>query len=157
MTSSGVGVAFTMSLLVALILQLVPLSAEFIYWRPDFLLLITVGWIIYSPDSRGIGFAASMGLLADLVFASPLGLHVLLFAMVGAIPLYFSGWLMYFTLIHRCGFIFCLIAFYQLINTFLFSLFSFPVNYGDVLPIAFVSALIWPIVDRLLFAAHYRH
>ena len=156
MTGSGIGVVFTVSLFFALILQLVPLSAEFIYWRPDFLLLITVGWIMFTPDSRGVGFAASMGFLADLVFGSPLGLHVLLFSLIGAIPLFFSGWLMYFTLIHRCVFIFCLVVFYQLINNTLYSLFSVVANYDDVLAIAFVSAMIWPLFDRLLFAANYK-
>jgi len=156
-TLSSVGTTFAVTLFAALILQLIPLPENFIYWRPDFLLLVTVGWIIFSSDSLGIVFAGLMGLLADFIFGSPTGLHMLLFAMVGAIPLFLSGWLTYFTLAHRCGFIFCLVVFYQLMSNIFFSLWALPVNYEYILVVALISSLIWPLLDRLLSAVNYKY
>ncbi len=157
MTGPGVGITFVATLLVALILQLIPLSENFIHWRPDFLLLITVGWVIFNSESRGIAFAALMGLLNDFVFGTPIGVHLLLFSLVGAIPLLLSGWLMYFTLIHRCGFIFCLMMFYQLMSNILFSLLGLPVTYDYILLVALTSTLMWPLLDRMLYAINYKY
>ena len=111
MKESGVGLALIISILLASVLQLVPVSGYLIVLKPNFLLLVVIGWIIFRPSQWGIGFAAFTGLLADLIFRAPIGVHVLLFSTVGAIPLYLSGWLVYFSLIHRCLFVFILIIF----------------------------------------------
>ena len=75
-----------------------------------FLLLMVIGWITFQPNHWGIGFAAFVGFLTDLVFRSPLGLHVFLFVFIGAVPYLLSGWLIYFNVIHRCVLVFILIA-----------------------------------------------
>ena len=72
------------SLILATIFQLLPASGEWILWKPNFLLLVTLAWILYVPTQYGIGFAATVGLVADTLFRTTLGHYVLVFALCGA-------------------------------------------------------------------------
>jgi len=147
---SGVGLALIISILLASVLQLVPVSGYLIVLKPDFLLLVVIGWIIFRPSQWGIGFAAFTGLLADLIFRAPIGVHVLLFSTVGAIPLYLSGWLVYFSLIHRCLFVFILIIFAEFMRNMLLSMWEIPIDYSYIIVVALASAIVWPAIDQLL-------
>ena len=150
MKESGVGVALIISILLASVLQLVPVSGYLIVLKPNFLLLVVIGWIIFRPRQWGIGFAAFTGLLADLIFRAPIGVHVLLFSTVGAIPLYLSGWLVYFSLIHRCLFVFILIIFAEFMRNMLLSMWEIPIDYSYIISSALASAIVWPAIDQLL-------
>tara|TARA_B100000795_G_scaffold194748_1_gene148998 strand:- start:322 stop:795 length:474 start_codon:yes stop_codon:yes gene_type:complete len=147
---SGVGLALIISILLASVLQLVPVSGYLIVLKPNFLLLVVIGWIIFRPSQWGIGFAAFTGLLADLIFRAPIGVHVLLFSTVGAIPLYLSGWLVYFSLIHRCLFVFILIIFAEFMRNMLLSMWEIPIDYSYIIMVALASAIVWPAIDQLL-------
>ncbi|MDG1473992.1 MAG: rod shape-determining protein MreD [Porticoccaceae bacterium] len=147
MKYSGASLALILSIFAALVLQLIPVSGDLIYWRPNFLLLLMIALIIFKSDQRSITFAASMGFLADLVFGSPLGLNILLFSLVGAVPLYFSGWLVYFTLAHRCLFVFLLVIFSELMSKLLFLIWLVPENYNYIFMVALASAVVWPLFD----------
>ena len=150
MKESGVGLALIISILLASVLQLVPVSGYLIVLKPNFLLLVVIGWIIFRPSQWGIGFAAFTGLLADLIFRAPSGVHVLLFSTVGAIPLYLSGWLVYFSLIHRCLFVFILIIFAEFMRNMLLSMWEIPIDYSYIIVVALASAIVWPAIDQLL-------
>ncbi len=150
MKESGVGLALIISILLASVLQLVPVSGYLIVLKPNFLLLVVIGWIIFRPSQWGIGFAAFTGLLADLIFRAPIGVHVLLFSTVGAIPLYLSGWLVYFSLIHRCLFVFILIIFAEFMRNMLLSMWEIPIDYSYIIMVALASAIVWPAIDQLL-------
>ena len=150
MKESSVGLALIISILLASVLQLVPVSGYLIVLKPDFLLLVVIGWIIFRPSQWGIGFAAFTGLLADLIFRAPIGVHVLLFSTVGAIPLYLSGWLVYFSLIHRCLFVFILIIFAEFMRNMLLSMWEIPIDYSYIIVVALASAIVWPAIDQLL-------
>jgi rod shape-determining protein MreD len=138
---SGVGLALIISVFIASVLQLVPVSGYLLVLKPNFLLLVVIGWIIFRPSQCGIGFAA---------FTGPIGMHVLLFSAVGAIPLYLSGWLVYFSLIHRCLFVFFLIILAEFIRNILLLMWEIPMDYSYILMTALASAAVWPAIDRLL-------
>ncbi len=150
MKESDVGLALIISILLASVLQLVPVSGYLLVLKPNFLLLVVIGWIIFRPSQWGIGFAAFTGLLADLIFRAPIGVHVLLFSTVGAIPLYLSGWLVYFSLIHRCLFVFILIIFAEFMRNMLLSMWEIPIDYSYIILSALASAIVWPAIDQLL-------
>ena len=77
-------------------------------------------------------------------------MHVLLFSTVGAIPLYLSGWLVYFSLIHRCLFVFILIIFAEFMRNMLLSMWEIPIDYSYIIVVALASAIVWPAIDQLL-------
>ena len=56
-----------------LVLQFIPMSGSWGLWKPNFLLLTMIAWMLYFPDQYGIEFAVIMGLFADFIFVSTLG------------------------------------------------------------------------------------
>jgi rod shape-determining protein MreD len=72
----------------ALLANLVPLPLDVLLLRPDFCALVLVYWGIHQPRRLGFTVAFMLGLAVDLVDASLLGQHalayvVLLFAAIG--------------------------------------------------------------------------
>jgi len=68
-----------------------------------------------------------------------------------------SGWLIYFSVIHRSVLVFILIIFSEFLRNFMYSVWGAPVDYGDVPLGAISSALIWPLIDRFLLKVHKKH
>ena len=141
-----------LSLIIATIFQLIPTSGVWIFWRPNFLLLVVIAWILYIPDRFGIGFAAMVGLLADTLFRTTLGHYVLVFAVCGTIAYLLSRWLMF----HRAILIFIITICAELIQAMLFSIWDVPfaLNYSPT--VAAFAALSWPIVDLLISRVQVR-
>ena len=136
------------TILFATVIQLLPLSGYYFLWRPNFLFLVTIGWIIFRPNYWGIGFAAVLGLFADIVFRSPVGLYVLVFGVIASLPLILSRWLVYFTIVHRCVFVFILVIIFELLENAIFGLWGTPTDYRSIPIRALLSGLIWPIFDK---------
>ena len=136
------------TILFATVIQLLPLSGYYFLWRPNFLFLVTIGWIIFRPNYWGIGFAAVLGLFADMVFRSPVGLYVLVFGVIASLPLILSRWLVYFTIVHRCVFVFILVIIFELLENAIFGLWGTPTDYRSIAIKALLSGLIWPIFDK---------
>ncbi|GHA82870.1 rod shape-determining protein MreD [Cognatilysobacter bugurensis] len=65
--------ALPLSVFIALLLGLVPLPESIEPLRPYWLALVLAYWVIETPDRVGLGFAFSIGLVADLAFGSLLG------------------------------------------------------------------------------------
>ena len=61
------------SVLLALLLGLVPLPDGLQPLRPYWLGLVVAYWVLEDSDRLGLGFAFSMGLIADLAFGNILG------------------------------------------------------------------------------------
>ena len=145
-----------LSLIIATVFQLIPTSGVWIFWRPNFLLLVVIAWILYIPDRFGIGFAAMVGLLADTLFRTTLGHYVLVFAVCGTIAYLLSRWLMYLSMFHRVILIFIITICAELIQAMLFSIWDVPfaLNYSPT--VAAFAALSWPIVDLLISRVQVR-
>jgi len=74
-----------LSLSVALLLGMLPLSATWQPLRPWWLALVLTWWVIEMPHRAGLGLAFCTGLMADLSYGSVLGeyaLRLLLFTFV---------------------------------------------------------------------------
>jgi len=138
------------SLIVAVIFQLIPVSGSWILWRPNFLMLTMVAWILYQPNYFGIGFAALVGLLADTLFRTGLGHYVMVFAVCGAIAYLLSRWLTYFAYFHRAVLIFLLVVVAQLLEAVLFSFWDVPMDFKHVPILGLTSAIAWFLVDKFV-------
>ena len=49
MESDNRGVAVGLTLVLAVVLSLMPLSGDWIVWKPNFLLLVVMAWVIHWP------------------------------------------------------------------------------------------------------------
>ena len=70
------------SLMVALLLNLIPLKGMALVFWPDFVALAVLYWCISQPQRVGIGMAFGMGLLMDLGDASAFGQHALAYSIM---------------------------------------------------------------------------
>lgn len=61
------------SIVLALLLGLLPLPPLLQPLRPYWLALVLAYWVIEAPESAGLGFAFTVGLVADLMFGGLLG------------------------------------------------------------------------------------
>ena len=67
--------AIAMSLIVALILQIMPLPIVVDAFRPDWVLLVLAYWALALPTRVNVGVAFSYGLALDILLGTTLGIH----------------------------------------------------------------------------------
>jgi len=72
-----------LSVFMALLLTVVPLPPLLDWVRPSFALLVVIFWSTACPDRYGTWFGWAVGLLLDVLRATPLGTHALAFAVAG--------------------------------------------------------------------------
>ena len=98
-----------MMLFGALILQLIPMSGDWVLYKPNFLLLAMIAWMLYFPDQYGLKFPVIIGIFADFIFLTTLGSHILIFSISGLILIFFHRIVVYLQLIHRVTLVFLMI------------------------------------------------
>ncbi len=145
--NSNIGIYLSCSIIIACIFQFMPMSQSLIGLKPNFLLLNTLGWIIFEPKRFGIGFSAIMGLIYDLISGSLIGINIISFTLVSAVPVYLIGWLSYFSLKQRCLFILVTIVFFEALSSLLYSFFDIPTNLVQIFLVSITSVCMWPIFD----------
>lgn len=74
--------AIVLSILVASILTVYPLSYEWAAWRPLWMMQIMLFWVMCQPTWCGVWFAFGMGIFVDLLMGSPLGMNALSFVII---------------------------------------------------------------------------
>lgn len=74
--------AIIISVVVASILMVYPLSYSLSGWRPLFMLMVMLFWVLCQPTWCGIWFAFATGIFADLLLDAPLGLNALSFIII---------------------------------------------------------------------------
>ena len=70
------------SVIIASVLMVYPLSYALSGWRPLFMLMVTLFWVLGQPTWCGIWFAFGTGLFADLLLDAPLGMNALSFVVI---------------------------------------------------------------------------
>jgi rod shape-determining protein MreD len=85
-----------LSLLIALLCQLFPWVGQGIIFRPDFMLVVLIFWLLRAPNLCNVGTAWLAGLLVDLATGSLLGQHALSFTVTAFAALSFQRRLVLF-------------------------------------------------------------
>lgn len=85
-----------LTLIVALTFQLYPWSGQGVILRPDFLLVITLYWVVRAPHLCNVGVAWFAGLIVDLSTGSLLGQHALAFGFTAFLALLYQRRLVLF-------------------------------------------------------------
>ena len=78
-----------LTLVGALLANLVPLSGTALALRPDFLALVLLYWCIQEPRFVGVGVAWAVGLMMDVGDATVFGQHALAYAFLAYAAEYF--------------------------------------------------------------------
>ncbi|ENV35109.1 rod shape-determining protein MreD [Acinetobacter gerneri] len=78
------------SVIIASILMVYPLSYNISGWRPLFMVMVLIFWVLCQPTWCGVWFAFTVGLLTDLLFDLPLGMNALSYVIITFVARYFT-------------------------------------------------------------------
>lgn len=106
--------AVFMSFFVASLANLLPMPADWIWLRPEFVVLVVIYWTVTLPDQVGVGMAFAMGLVQDVLEHSLLGQHALAFVVLAYVCSLSYRRLRNFALWQQSAWIFVLVGIHQL-------------------------------------------
>ncbi|ENW89235.1 MULTISPECIES: rod shape-determining protein MreD [Acinetobacter] len=70
------------SVIIASVLLVYPLSYALSGWRPVFMIMVMLFWVMSQPTWCGVWFAFGTGLFTDLLLDAPLGMNALSFVLI---------------------------------------------------------------------------
>lgn len=146
--SSKGGWVILSSLFMALILTILPLPEgvpmEMGYLRPDWLALVIVYWTLALPARVGLLTAFFVGLLADVISGSLLGLHAMGMVMVASFALAAYQRIRMLAVWQQATLIFLILTLVQIVSVLITVQLSGRVFSWMTFLIPLVSALVWP-------------
>lgn len=139
-------VALPLSFFLAFVLAVLPLPPSLNYWRPEFVTMVLIFWVLNAPNLVGVWVAFFIGLLLDVLFATPFGVHALVMAIVAWLSLLSWRWVTVFSLWQTSGLVLGLVFVSLLIKRLLLGIVAVaPDSLLYWIP-ALSSALVWPTV-----------
>lgn len=134
-------VSIYFTLLIALLCQLFPWVGQGVIFRPDFVLVVVLYWLLRAPHLCNVGTAWVVGLLVDLATGSLLGQHALSFTITAFIGLSYQRRLVLFNTWQLAGYVIALFTLERVLMLLL-KLFA-----GNESP---SWHYLWPILTGLL-------
>lgn len=139
-------VALPVSFFVAFLLTALPLPDALAYWRPAFVPMVLVFWVLNAPNLAGVWTGFLVGLLLDVLFATPFGVHALTLAVLAYLTRLSYRWVTVFSVWQTSGLVFALVLVGLIIKRVLLGIVSIgPDSLLYWLP-PITSALVWPTV-----------
>ena len=83
-------IVIILSVIVGSVLMVYPLSYDISGWRPLFMLMIMLFWILCQPSWTGVWFAFAVGIFTDLLRDAPLGMNALSFVLITFVVRWFT-------------------------------------------------------------------
>jgi rod shape-determining protein MreD len=104
--------AIYLSLLIAIILGVLPLPSWATYFRPEWVALTLIYWVMALPKTVNLGTAWIMGMLLDVLTGSLLGQHALALLLICYIAIKLHQQIRVFPLLQQSSIIAALVALY---------------------------------------------
>lgn len=139
-------IALPLSLFLAFVLAVLPLPQGLSYWRPEFVTIVLVFWVLNAPNIVGIWFAFFVGLLLDVLFASTFGVHTLVLSLVAWLARLSWRWVAVFSVWQTSGLVLGLVLASLVVKRVLLGLVAVPPDSALYWLPALTSALVWPSV-----------
>ena len=138
------------SILFALVLTLLPMPEALLKWRPEWVALTLVHWVLVLPKKVGIVIAWFTGLILDALYTSSLGQHALGLTIIVFIMLRLRLRINPFTLSHQLTVLLIALGSYLLINLWV-------LGFTGNAPLAWMywlsllaSLIVWPLYHWVL-------
>ena len=146
------------SFALALLLSIYPLPFAWLWWRPDFVLLVALYWVSVFPLTMSFLFLCLVGLFQDLLLAEPLGQHSMSMIIAVYVCMLAHRRVRNFTLWKEAGWIFILVFLAQIPSVWVQTLSGRPISGLLFFAPALSSALLWPLFRPLMerITNHYR-
>lgn len=144
------GWVIVVSIFVALMLTVWPLPGWARQFRPEWVAMVLIYWVLALPDRVGVGVCWTVGLLLDALTGTLLGEHALAMALVGFVALRIHLQVRVYPLWQQMLVMAGLLAGYEFILFWIDGITGYD---SDLLtrwlPVA-ISALLWPWVVGIL-------
>ena len=145
-----------LSLLVVLTLGLSAGRSEWLYWKPPIVLLVVLYWLLFEPQTFGLVFAFTLGLLVDFMTGAPAGESAMAFCVTAYCAQTMEHRLLHFTILHQCLLVAGLVVIYQLISaTINLAVYGGSLHLSQFYP-AVTALLVWPLIAGVLGRLHRR-
>lgn len=134
-------------LLLMLLLAVWPMG-QWSMLRPEWVVLLSVYWLLALPYRLGLGVLCVIGLLQDLIEGSLLGHHALALVLIGYVCLLSYQRIRNYAIWQQAIWVFVLVGVHQLIGNWISSLSGHESRGLSFLLPALSSALFWPLIYR---------
>ncbi|MAM71689.1 MAG: rod shape-determining protein MreD [Gammaproteobacteria bacterium] len=136
---------------VAALLLVLPLPGWLDYYRPEWMALVLIYWVMALPHRVGLISAWVLGFFVDVLEDSLLGLNGLVLALVAYMALSLYRRLRMFTMLQQSSTVFILVGLHQLVSFWVLTVSNQNTSPNLMFLVsAFSSALVWPLVFYLL-------
>lgn len=147
-----------LSIAIALLLAIFPLPLDWQWWRPEFVLLVVIYWVITINTNISLLGLCLLGLFQDVLESVPLGQHGLSVILIAYLCLLSYQRVRKFSLIKQCAWVFVLVGVAQLSDNWVQGMAGHELSGLNFLKPALASALAWPFIklwlDRLVYRYH---
>lgn len=103
-----------LSLLLAFMAYLLPWSGAMLTFRPDFVLLVLIFWLVRAPNLCNIGTAWLLGLMVDLVTGGTFGQYAFAYTVAAFFAVYYQRRLVLFNGTQQIFYVFALLLIAQI-------------------------------------------
>ena len=134
------------STLLAAVLTLIRLPDWLFYFRPDWLALVVIYWVMVVPDRLSLAYGCLNGLFLDLLLVKPFGLNAIAFVMLSYVVAIWSSQIRVLSLWHQCLFVIVLIAVLKLIVGIIATFTTGFVFTGYYWLSAIGNLIFWPVI-----------
>lgn len=135
-----------LTVLFAMVLQLLPLPTALELARPEFVLIVLIYWSMALPDRVGVATAWITGLFVDVLLGTSLGINALSYSVVVYLIARFYLQLRQYPHWQQALIIFALV----LVNKFINLMMNSNVDAMYIVLPAIISAILWPFMYLLL-------
>lgn len=143
----------SLSVLLALLLDIYPLPLEYRLLRPQFTLLVVVYWLLVLPQSASMLGLLALSLVQDMLLAAPLGQHALMLLPVAWLCLRSYRRVRHFSRWQEVFWVGLLMVIALLMSYWVQSLSGIEFSSAHLFLPALASAIFWPfivlVLDRL--------
>ncbi|MDP5209478.1 rod shape-determining protein MreD [Microbulbifer sp. 2205BS26-8] len=138
------------TIFLSLLLAVMPLPQQWLWFRPAFPALLVIFWITQLPQALGVGFAWMVGILEDLATGASFGTHALALAVLAYFSLLTYQRTRAFNPLQQLLWAFVLVGINQVVGNWVHGLEGKTVPGLTFLWPALTTALLWPWVASLL-------
>lgn len=140
-----------LSFMVAYLLAIVPFPEWAMNYRPEWVPMVLIYWVMALPFRVGIGSAWCAGIVLDILEGSVLGLNAMSLVIIAYVTLSLHQRLRMFSSLQQSGLVFALVGLNLMLCHWLKIITSGSVNSSLMfLMAALTSAVIWPSLFHLL-------
>lgn len=138
------------SLLVGLLLYFQPFRGDLTFWRPMWVFIVVMFWLLRDPHRFGIGFAWMIGLILDAVTDGVLGQHAIAMTVCAYFVQQADQRMRHFSVWHHVVVIGLMAVFYQSVIVLISLLLGKPADTWQMLYPVVTTCLLWPPVAGVL-------